>query len=81
MTQSPCYGDARSSARNATPLTDKAYAAIVESHTALLQAVGRWYPMLERVCVDDSYMAEDEARSLKLALDMLAVWFGIARAA
>lgn len=81
MAQSPCYGDARSSAKNAEPVSEKAYVATVEQHTALLVAVGRWYPMLERVCVDDSYLAEDEARSLKLALDMLSVWFGLAKAA
>ncbi len=81
MAQSPCYGDARSSASNPAPITEKAYMATVEQHTALLVAVGRWYPMLERVCVDDSYLAEDETRSLKAALDMLSVWFGLARGA
>lgn len=81
MAQSPSYGDARSSSGNPEPITEKAYTAVVELHTALLVAVGRWYPMLERACVDDSYLAEDEARSLRLALDMLSVWFGIARAA
>ena len=81
MAQSPSYGDARSSGKNPEPLSEKAYVAVVEQHTALLTSVGRWYPMLERVCVDDSYMAEDEVRSLKAALDMLSVWFGIARSA
>lgn len=81
MAQSPSYGDARSSGKNPEPMSEKAYVAVVEQHTALLASVGRWFPMLERVCVDDNYLAEDEARSLKVALDMLAVWFGIARAA
>jgi hypothetical protein len=79
--QSPCYGDARSSGGGQEPLSDKAYQALVDDHRRLLAEVGRWFPMLERVCVDDGYLAEDERRSLPAVLDMLAIRFGMARAA
>ena len=78
--QSPSYGDATSRAGSAPPLDEEAYVALVQRHTALLVLAGRRYPVLERACIDDSYVAEDEMRILRAGLDSLVDFLGIDRA-
>ena len=79
MAQSPSYGDARSSCSHEF-LTEKAYAALVERHNSLIFSLGYRFTILDRVCVDDSYIAEDERKAFLLGLDMLAVWFDLGKA-